>query len=235
MPQKSREKRLEYQRKWHKEHPNYQKELRQKNVEKIRERDRKHYQNNIEKERENNKKSYAKNKDTFNTNRRKVYNENPEKKKTILRKSKENYEKNKDTILAKNKAYAEINKEAIKEWNKEYGKEWYKKNKIKIKNQKKEYRERKPEVMLKAQIKHLSKLGLEFNLNAFQYKMTLRTWRKNIEKKIGKKCVICGSIKGLVAHHIFEKAKYPKLSFNENNGIMLCKKHHDEVHLYNLV
>ena len=41
--------RLEYQREWHKEHPNYQKELRQKNLAKIRERDRNQYHNNIEK------------------------------------------------------------------------------------------------------------------------------------------------------------------------------------------
>ena len=214
--------------------PNYQKELRQKNLEKIRERDRKHYQNNIEKERENNRKNLAKNKDKYNANRRKKYNEDSEYREKKLDKNKINYEKNKDSILTKNKEYAQLNKEQIKEWNKEYGPKWYQKNKDKVKNQKKEYREKKPEVMLKAQIKHLTKLGLEFNQTAFQYKMTLRNWRLNIIKKNGKKCVICGSIKGLVAHHILEKANYPKLSFNENNGIMLCKKHHDEVHLYNL-
>jgi len=107
----------------------------------------------------------------------------------------------------------------------------YQKNKSKVKVQKKEYREKHPEVILKAQIKHLTKLGWNFNLNASEYKITLRTWRMNIEKKMGRKCVICGSTKGLNAHHIFHKAKYAKLSLNENNGIMLCKIHHVEAHI----
>jgi hypothetical protein len=90
-----------------------------------------------------------------------------------------------------------------------------------------------PEVGLKSGIKHLTKYGLEFKLPAYQYQWAINSWSKTVRKLVGEYCSICGSDVGLNSHHIFPKATHPKLSLNINNGIPLCKEHHDEVHRLN--
>ena len=57
----------------------------------------------------------------------------------------------------------------------------------------------------------------------------LLKWGKEIRDR-DKKCLVCNGINELNAHHIFEKAKYPNLSLNINNGVTLCKKCHYEIH-----
>lgn len=222
---------LEYQRKWHKEHPNYQKEQRQKKLEEKREKDRIYYQKNQDKKKEGSRKKWHKYKETYNAIRRKNYKENPE---PINKKNKENYQKNKPKILKKNKEYLEKNKDKIYELNRNNTKIWYRKNKAHVKIRMKKYHENKPEITLKAQTKYLNKMSIPFSLTSHQYKRALMAWRKVIEKR-DKSCVVCGSNDGLNAHHVIHRSKYPKLSFIENNGIMLCRMHHDEVHEHNLV
>lgn len=56
------------------------------------------------------------------------------------------------------------------------------------------------------------------------------TWSESVKERDKGICQICFN-KGNIAHHIFYKSKYPKLSLNLNNGITLCKKCHKEVHL----
>jgi len=66
------------------------------------------------------------------------------------------------------------------------------------------------------------------NLTSHQLRNKKDAWRKLIHNH--KKCVNCGSSSNPNAHHIFYKKYYPKLQFNENNGILLCKKCHLETH-----
>lgn len=226
---KNRDKTLEYQRKWHKEHPNYQKELRQKNLERMRERDRKHYHNNIGIERERNRRYQEKNKDEINARRRQRYQENQERKEIILKRNRERSQKNKDEILKKNEEYREKNKERIYDWNNQFNKKWYRENKERIKEVKREYRENNPEIILKSQINYLNRLSIPFKLTAMQYKRALMAWAKVIKKR-DKSCLVCGTNDGLDAHHIIHRSKYPELSFVENNGAMLCGIHHKEAH-----
>jgi len=54
-------------------------------------------------------------------------------------------------------------------------------------------------------------------------------WRNIIKHRDNHFCQICGA-EGLFAHHLFYQSLYPQLAFNENNGITLCKKCHDETH-----
>ncbi len=223
--------RLEYQRKWHKEHPNYQKELRQKNLEKVRERDRKYYQKTKEIKNARSKQYQIKNKEKIIKQKKTYYQKN---KNEINQKNKENYQKNKKQILRKNKEYHEKNQEKIRDWNNQFNKKWYLKNKNRVKQIKRKYRENKPEILLKSQTNYLKKLGIPLSLTAHQYKRALMAWAKVIKKR-DNSCVICGSTDKLHAHHIIQRATRPELSFILNNGIMLCDIHHREVHGQNLI
>jgi hypothetical protein len=64
--------------------------------------------------------------------------------------------------------------------------------------------------------------------NKFGYNIRIFNWGKLIKQD--KSCVICGSTDRLQAHHLIYKLQYPELSLNENNGVPLCHKHHNETH-----
>ena len=130
------------------------------------------------------------------------------------------------------------NKERRKEYNKEYTsrpevkeyhKEYYLKNKEKIKEYHKKHQNNNPQIYFKAQIKHLKKCAIPFQLSVYVYKMALQSWGEVIKKR-DKKCVICGSTDRLNAHHLIHKKTNPELSLNINNGVTLCELHHYEVH-----
>lgn len=80
-----------YLKKWHQEHPNYQKELRQKNLERIRERDRIHYQKNRDKIKAKINRQWNKKKDEYNKQRRNRYHKD---KQIIQQRNKINFQKN---------------------------------------------------------------------------------------------------------------------------------------------
>lgn len=63
------------------------------------------------------------------------------------------------------------------------------------------------------------------NFNDPQYKK----WRKAVYKRDGHKCrwPNCNLKRKLNAHHIRTWANFPGLRFDVNNGISLCKYHHD--------
>jgi 5-methylcytosine-specific restriction endonuclease McrA len=56
-------------------------------------------------------------------------------------------------------------------------------------------------------------------------------WRKDVFLRDKHKCQYpgCECKRGLQAHHILTWAKYPGLRFNIQNGITLCKKHHNMI------
>lgn len=220
----------EYLKKWNKEHPTYQKELRQKNLERIRERDRLHYQRNKDKIKARINKQWNNKKQEYNAQRRERYQKDRE---IILQRNKEYYQNNKKTIIESNKKYHKKNQNKIKEWNKNFNKKWYKENKQRIQIIKKEYMKNNPDILLKSQLNYLTKLADGFSLTSHQYKLALSAWSKTIRRR-DQICVICGSTEKLNAHHIIHRAKNPELSFVKNNGVLLCKKHHDEVHEKNL-
>lgn len=58
-----------------------------------------------------------------------------------------------------------------------------------------------------------------------------KNWRKAVFERDSYKCAICGKVGGeLNAHHIKSFSKYPKLRFDIDNGITLCKPCHVQVH-----
>lgn len=81
----------EYLKKWNKEHPNYQKELRQRNLERMRKRDRLHYQKNRERIKAKISRHWKKKKDKYNAQRRERYQKD---KQIIQQRNKINFQKN---------------------------------------------------------------------------------------------------------------------------------------------
>lgn len=55
-------------------------------------------------------------------------------------------------------------------------------------------------------------------------------WRDLVYYRDAYKCQICGSKEKINAHHIFEASFFPDKRFDVDNGIVLCKKHHIQVH-----
>ena len=134
------------------------------------------------------------------------------------------YLDNKERIDKQQREYALKNKEKIKA----KSKKWYKNNKEKQKAYTKRYYKEHPEICLKSNLKQFKMIGNIFNLTSEKYMWALISWSRAVKKD--KSCVICGSKNNLNAHHLFYKNLYPKLSLNINNGITLCKKHHNETH-----
>jgi len=56
-------------------------------------------------------------------------------------------------------------------------------------------------------------------------------WRKEVYQRDDHTCQWpnCGKTRKLNAHHIKRWVDFPGLRFNINNGITLCKQHHDHI------
>ena len=196
---------------------------------------------NLEQAKQHRKKYYLKNQEKFlqyqknyrlkNPNYDKEWSlKNPEKKKKHRQKY---YQENEEIIKKQMKEYQLKNKEKMKEYqlkNKEKRNKNIKNFYLKNPNYGKEWCLKNPEKKLKSQIKILTRLGKTLKLPYKEYAWALFSWAKIVKKQQGDQCVICDSKNKLHIHHIFSKAKYPKLSLNLNNGIPLCKIHHQEAH-----
>lgn len=94
-----------------------------------------------------------------------------------------------------------------------------------------EDRTNNPEKYLKYKQTYYKKHSDQIGIDGFDFASALWHWRLTVRKR-DKNCQVCGD-KNIECHHIFYLSKYPKLSLNENNGIVLCKKHHRELHKLN--
>lgn len=56
-----------------------------------------------------------------------------------------------------------------------------------------------------------------------------KTWETSVKMRDNRKCKICGKSTRLAAHHILPKRDFPELTFDVNNGISLCHKHHSAI------
>lgn len=59
--------------------------------------------------------------------------------------------------------------------------------------------------------------------------MSVSNWRKSVINR-DKKCIECGSLKNLHAHHIASWSKYPDLRISISNGVTLCNICHSKRH-----
>ena len=58
-------------------------------------------------------------------------------------------------------------------------------------------------------------------------------WAREVRMKYDYHCVYCNRTRHLSAHHIFPKARFPGLKYNLNNGILMCKGCHINLHQLN--
>ena len=150
-----------------------------------------------------------------------------------LKQKREYYQLNKERMNKKSSIYYMENKEELGKKQSVKRKEYYLKNRLKIIERTSKYQKDNPEVSLKSHKKHLEKCGNWYDKRDHQsYMSALISWTKVIRKRDDDNCQICDE-KAEFVHHILFKAKIPKLSLNENNGISLCKIHHDEIHRLN--
>ena len=211
--------------------------------------DKEYYQKNKEKFLQWQREYRKKNRDSILKNRRKYDKENREHqlelkyewRKNNLVKYKESkkisdkkyYEKVKDTPHYKKiktdyqTKYYQENKESKAEYNKIYSKI------PEVAQRRRELdrarNEKNPEKRLKNNIKYLDGLSQPVSMDRFEYQVALMSWTKTVKKLFNNLCQVCFK-KADHSHHLFEKAKYPKLALNINNGIPLCTQHHREVH-----
>lgn len=58
----------------------------------------------------------------------------------------------------------------------------------------------------------------------------LKQWADRIKKTGEYKCDICGDHQNLSAHHLWDKNTHPSLMYQDENGVCLCTKCHNEFH-----
>ena len=56
-------------------------------------------------------------------------------------------------------------------------------------------------------------------------------WAEKVKERYSGRCALCGSTEGLEAHHIVPWCLDDEQRYNVDNGILLCKKHHDLAHI----
>ncbi len=205
------------------------------------------------------KHDYVKNKKYHRSRQKEMY---PKYKKKILARANKRYADNKVDILQErkekrkenvnkarrksNKYYHENKIHLAAEERKRYYKEREKRcektrahyhiNKVKRLKQIKKYNEKHPEVKRRAWEKRYAKESYIFEVTSDVYRYMIMNWKCILMKRDNKCCVYCGA-KGkrakLEAHHIIYKKTQIKLALKENNGCILCRKCHVELHSLN--
>lgn len=61
---------------------------------------------------------------------------------------------------------------------------------------------------------------------AYIKRKLLIEWSKRVRQRDGNKCVICGAVEHINAHHILARDGYHHLQFTLDNGVSLCPSHH---------
>lgn len=57
-------------------------------------------------------------------------------------------------------------------------------------------------------------------------------WANEVKRRDGYACRLCGSKDGVEAHHIVPYDADPDQRYNPENGITLCRLHHDQIHTW---
>ena len=63
----------------------------------------------------------------------------------------------------------------------------------------------------------------------WRYSKEYRIWRIKVIRR-DKRCVICGSIKNRVAHHLNHASYFPEQRYDVENGVCLCRDCHIQFH-----
>ena len=58
----------------------------------------------------------------------------------------------------------------------------------------------------------------------------LNNWAKNVKKRDGYRCFICGATENLHAHHLISVARDESLKYEISNGLTVCESCHLKIH-----
>jgi len=73
--------------------------------------------------------------------------------------------------------------------------------------------------------------GLTLSIRLFRKSRLYQKWRRTILKRNNNLCQIIGCMeKSNIVHHILPVKFFPELRLSLNNGITICKKHHNMIH-----
>lgn len=190
------------------------------------------------------KDNYNKQKEDIKSRHKKYYYNNKEK---IKERIHTKYYKNIKVSRKQNNDYYFKNKEKLAAGEKKrYWKErelrcertrsYYQKNKIKRCTQIKEYNKNNPEIQQRSSMKRYKKESEAYGIALNAYRYAIMAWKAVIMKQDNEVCVYCGA-KGkksqLEAHHIIYKKTNMGMVLITNNGCILCKKCHKELHRLN--
>ena len=205
---------------------------------------------------------YAKNRDFHRSRQKKMYpkykkkilirekKRYDEKRDDILKRQRDKREVNPNAARKYDNAYYQKNKVHLAmEERKRYHKDresrcergrnkWNTNDKHRNKRSKqiKKYQQMNPEVQRKSWEKRYARESYAFEVTSDAYRYMIMAWKGVLLKRDGYCCVYCGA-KGkrakLEAHHIIYKRTQIKLALIENNGCMLCRKCHLQVHRLN--
>ena len=145
------------------------------------------------------------------------------------------YQKNKKHLAMEEKKRYHKDRESRCE---KFRKKWSTNDKFRKKRSKqiKKYQQMNPEVQRRSWEKRYAKESYAFEVTSDAYRFMIMAWKGVLMKRDERKCVYCGA-KGkkakLEAHHIIYKRTQIKLALIENNGCMLCRKCHLQVHKLN--
>ena len=205
------------------------KRYRDKHKDKIKEWGERYYKKNKEDLTKKSISYYKKNKNRIRI-RAKKYNEENKNKNKIYNK-KYNLE-NKDKINIKKKEYLEKNKEIIKFKAKIYH-ERNKKAKCIICGKpapSKYCSTRCTAIGRMGKNHHNWKGGIIPTNHLIRNSQKYKNWRMSVFERDKYTCVICGKVGCYIeAHHIQSFAEFPKLRFDINNGITVCKDCHGDI------
>ena len=208
------------------------------------------------------KHDYAKNKEWYRARQKKMYpkykkkilirekKRYDEKRDDILKRQRDKRKSNPGAARKYDNAYYQKNKiHLANEEKKRYYKDrevrckkerekWSTNDKFRKKRSKqiKKYNELNPEVQRRSAEKRYARESYAFEVTSDVYRYMIMAWKGVIMKRDEKKCVYCGA-KGkkakLEAHHIIYKRTQVKLALKENNGCILCRNCHKELHRLN--
>ena len=54
----------------------------------------------------------------------------------------------------------------------------------------------------------------------------LQAWSVSVRQRDGNKCLVCGNVEYIQAHHVIPKERFPEYMFEIMNGVSLCPSCH---------
>ena len=178
------------------------------------------------------KKRYEEKKDEINLAQRIKRAANPE---ATRKRDNAYYQKNKKHLAMEERKRYHNNRESRCERGR---KKWSSNSKFRKERSKqiKKYQQMNPEVQRRSMEKKFAKESYAFKVTSDAYRYMIMAWKGIILKRDGYCCVYCGA-RGkrakLEAHHIIYRKTQVKLALIENNGCILCRSCHKELHRLN--